>query len=144
MHSWIYGEHHIGILFVESKHVTRNVFRAFEPVPTLSIADWASAYRLSSMWEFEQLSDYLFKYLDKSITDPFTRIAVADIIGLDQWIAPALAQLCYRKTALTAAEGERLGFNRFAEVCRLREHVRHRFAVSDYEKLLNKERILRK
>lgn len=96
------------------------------------------------MWEFEQLRDYIFKHLDESITDPFTRLDAAEVLGLDQWIAPALAQLCHRQASLTAAEGKRLGFKRFAEVCRLREHNRPRFAVSEYEKWLNKGRILRK
>ncbi|KAG8912069.1 hypothetical protein FRC00_005329 [Tulasnella sp. 408] len=118
--------------------------RAFEPAPTFSTPEWAAAYRLLRMWEFEQLGDYIFKHLDESITDAFTRIHIADVLGLDQWIAPALAQLCHREASLTAAEGERLGFKRFAEVCRLREHVRQQFPVSNYERWLNKERILKK
>lgn len=96
------------------------------------------------MWEFERLGDYIFKHLEKLITNPFTRIDIADVLRLDQWIALALAQLCHRQAALTAAQGERLGFQRFAEVCRLREHIRRRFAVSEYEKWLNKGRISRK
>ncbi|KAG8923894.1 hypothetical protein FRC00_005725 [Tulasnella sp. 408] len=118
--------------------------RAFQSELNFSIAEWASAYRLARMWEFEQLRDHTFKHLDESITDPFTRIDIADVLGLDRWIAPALAQLCRRETALTAAEGERLGFKRLTEVCRLREHPRQQFPLSDYEKWLNKGLISRK
>ncbi|KAG8912070.1 hypothetical protein FRC00_005330 [Tulasnella sp. 408] len=118
--------------------------RAFQSELEFSIVEWASAYRLARMWEFEQLRDHILKHLDESITDPFTRIDIADVLGLDQWIAPALAQLCRREAALTAAEGERLGFKRLTEVCRLREYYRRQYALSDYEKWLNKELISRK
>ncbi|KAG8933220.1 hypothetical protein FRC01_010371 [Tulasnella sp. 417] len=116
--------------------------RAFESETRFSIAQWTSAYRLAKMWDFEQLRDYIFKHLDESTSsDPLKRIEIADLLGFDQWIAPALAQLCHRKEYITPMDGVRLGFNRFAEVCRLREHPRQRFAASEYEKWLDKETI---
>ncbi|KIO30408.1 hypothetical protein M407DRAFT_20475 [Tulasnella calospora MUT 4182] len=118
--------------------------RAFQATPKFSITEWASAYRLANMWEFEQLRDYILKHLNKSITDPLKRIEIADDLGIDQWIAPALAQLCNREAPLTPAEGVRLGFKRFAEVSRLREHPRQRFQVSEYEKWLNKRAVSNK
>lgn len=93
------------------------------------------------MWEFEQLRDYIFKHLNASITDPFERIEFADALGFGQWVVPALAQLCNREAALTAAEGARLGFDRFATVCRQREAPRHRYQVSEYENRLNQAAI---
>ncbi|KIO30409.1 hypothetical protein M407DRAFT_20476 [Tulasnella calospora MUT 4182] len=110
--------------------------RAFQVAPTFSITEWASAYRLAKMWEFEQLRDYIFKHLNASIADPFERIEFADALGFEQWVIPALAQLCNREAALTAAEGARLGFDRFAIVCRQREDRRTRHQVLEYENRL--------
>ncbi|KAG8925895.1 hypothetical protein FRC01_009573, partial [Tulasnella sp. 417] len=57
--------------------------RAFHAAPTFSVTEWASAYRLAKMWDFEQLRDYIFKHLNASITDPFERIEFADALGFD-------------------------------------------------------------
>ncbi|KAG8923895.1 hypothetical protein FRC00_005726 [Tulasnella sp. 408] len=112
--------------------------RTFLPPPKLSVAEWQSAYRLAKMWDFEHLRDYIFKHLDTTITDPFERIQVADALGFEQWVIPAMAQLCNREAPLTAVDGARLGLYRFAEVCRLREHPRERYEVSKYEEWLKK------
>lgn len=90
------------------------------------------------MWDFEQLRDYIFKHLDETITDPLERIQVADALEFEQWVIPAMAQLCKREAPLSAMEGASLGFHRFAEVCRLREHPRKRYEVSKYEEWLKK------
>ncbi|KAG9048411.1 hypothetical protein FS837_012925 [Tulasnella sp. UAMH 9824] len=107
--------------------------RAFEPGPTLSVAEWASAYRLSKMWEFEQVHNYICKYLDELVKDPFERIELADCLGLKEWVAPALVQLCMRDAPLTASEGARLGIDRFANVCRTRETGRTLYDLNFYE-----------
>ncbi|KAG9016334.1 hypothetical protein FRB90_003265 [Tulasnella sp. 427] len=112
--------------------------RAFDSVPSLCAAEWAAAYRLAKMWEFEQVREFIFKHLEASITDPFERIEFADALGVGRWVVPALAQLCFRDASLTAAEGARLGFERFALVCRMRETPRTRQNVNQYEASLNK------
>ncbi|KAG8944474.1 hypothetical protein FRC04_001786 [Tulasnella sp. 424] len=112
--------------------------RACESAPTLSVADWASAYRLAKMWEFEHVREYIYKHLDVSITDPFERIEYADALGFSQWVAPALCNLCTRDAAFTAAEGGRLGLVRFAELCRLREMNRPKYNTTQYDGWLNK------
>lgn len=85
------------------------------------------------MWEFEQLRDYIFKFLDKSVEDPFERIEFADMLGVEMWIIPALAQICHRDKALTVEEGKRLGFARLVKVCKQRERDRPQYEISDYE-----------
>lgn len=135
------------IIFDERTKITRSDMknfcavldiRACESAPGFSVAEWASAYRLAKMWEFEQLRDYIFKHLNTSITNPFDRIEYADALGFSQWVAPALCELCTRDAALTAAEGARLGFARFAEVSRLRETGRSKYNVTQYDGWLKK------
>lgn len=85
------------------------------------------------MWEFEQVHNYIYKYLDELVKDPFERIEMADCLGLKDWIAPALAQLCLRDAPLTASEGAKLGIDRFANLCRTRESGRYRYDQTWYE-----------
>ncbi|KAG8940993.1 hypothetical protein FRC04_004849 [Tulasnella sp. 424] len=112
--------------------------RAFQQPPKLAPAQWASAYRLAKMWEFEQLRDYIFKFLDKSVKDPFERIEFADMLGVETWIIPALAEICRRDKTLTVEEGTRLGFTRLLQVCKQRERGRSQYEISDYETWLGK------
>lgn len=111
-------------------------------IPSLSLTEWASAYRLAKMWEFDQLRDYIYKHLDKSVKDPLPRIEYADALDFENWIVPALAQLCNRTEVLTAEEGARLGLARFAEVCKHRERGRSRSNPSDYENWIDKSVVL--
>lgn len=94
------------------------------------------------MWDFDLLRDYIFKHLDKSVKEPIPRIEYADLLGFENWIVPALAQLCQRSEPLTAEEGARLGLARFAEVCKHRERGRDRSNPSDYEKWIDKSVVL--
>lgn len=95
------------------------------------------------MWEFDQLRDYIYRYLDKSIRDPLPRIEYADLLGFESWILPALALLCQRENPLTPEEGARLGIVRFAEVCKHRERNRSRYNPSDYEGWIDKSVVLK-
>ncbi|KAG8910707.1 hypothetical protein FRC00_007685 [Tulasnella sp. 408] len=107
--------------------------RAFQQPPKLTPAQWASAYRLAKMWEFEQLRDYIFKFLDQSVKDPFERVEFADMLGVEAWIIPALAQICQRTNPLTVEEATRLGYARLIKVCKQREKGRPAYEISDYE-----------
>ncbi|KIO18924.1 hypothetical protein M407DRAFT_246351 [Tulasnella calospora MUT 4182] len=84
------------------------------------------------MWEFEQLRDYIFRFLDKSVKDPFERLEFADMLGVEAWIIPALAEICQRSNSLTVEEGARLGYARLVKVCQQRERGRSGYEVSDY------------
>ncbi|KAG8910708.1 hypothetical protein FRC00_007686 [Tulasnella sp. 408] len=118
--------------------------RAYEDrTPSFSVTEWAAAYRLAKMWDFDLLRDYIFKHLDQSVKEPFPRIEYADLLGFENWIVPALAKLCQRTEPLTAQEGAKLGLARFAEVCKQRERGRDRSNPSDYEKWIDKAVVLK-
>ncbi|KAG8944117.1 hypothetical protein FRC04_002155 [Tulasnella sp. 424] len=59
--------------------------------------------------------------MDSIAQDPLDRIQLADQCGLSEWLYPAYAKLCARDASLTAEEGRRLGFERYAALSRIRE-----------------------
>ncbi|KAG8987801.1 hypothetical protein FRB90_003137 [Tulasnella sp. 427] len=107
--------------------------RAFQDPTKLTAAQWASAYRLAKMWEFEEIRDYIYKFRDKSVKDPFERLEFADMLGVEAWIIPALAEICSRPQSLTLQEGTRLGYARLIQVCQQRDQGRQQYQISDYQ-----------
>lgn len=106
--------------------------RRFDPRPNLSLKQWSEALDLATSWGFEHLRTYIIQILDLLAQDPLDRIQIADECGLTEWLHPAYAKLCARDAPLTAEEGRRLGFERFAAIGWIREtelKERHRLAV---------------
>lgn len=93
----------------------------FDPLPELTLQEWSEAFHIATLWGFEQLRAYIIKTTDSIAQDPMDRIQLADQCGLTEWLHPAYAKLCARDTSLTAEEGRRLGFERFAALSRIRE-----------------------
>ncbi|KAG8967794.1 hypothetical protein FRC05_001890 [Tulasnella sp. 425] len=107
--------------------------RRFDPQPNLSLKQWSEALHLATSWGFEHLRTYIIQILDSLAQDPLDRIQIADECGLTEWLHPAYAKLCARDAPLTAEEGRRLGFGRFAALGWIREtelKQRHRPAAS--------------
>lgn len=73
------------------------------------------------MWGFKSLREYIIGHLDSLLDDPLWRIYVADNCDVKEWLHPAYAKLCAQETSLTVREGEVLGLERFAALCRIRE-----------------------
>lgn len=96
-------------------------WRGFDAEPMLSTDQWFQALRLATMWGFKSLREYIIGYLDSHLADPLIRIKVADNCDVKEWLHPAYAKLCARKTPLTKTEGRVLGIERFAALCRIRE-----------------------
>ncbi|KAG8956042.1 hypothetical protein FRC00_005196 [Tulasnella sp. 408] len=55
--------------------------------------------------------------------DPEIAFELADECNVKEWLHPAYARLCARRAPLTAKEGQILGFERFAALCRIREEA---------------------
>ncbi|KAG8921496.1 hypothetical protein FRC01_000221 [Tulasnella sp. 417] len=84
---------------------------------------WTDGLRLATLWDFDHIRAYAIKSLKNSFLDPLQRIQLADECNVKEWLHPAYASLCARRAPLTATEGEILGFERFAALCRIREEV---------------------
>ncbi|KAG8914527.1 hypothetical protein FRC01_004026 [Tulasnella sp. 417] len=107
---------------VQSFHRILNC-RRFEPEPVLSEEQWTDALRLATLWDFDHIRAYAIKNLKNSFLDPLQRIQLAEECNVKEWLHPAYARLCARRAPLTAKEGQILGFERFAALCRIREEV---------------------
>ncbi|KIO22958.1 hypothetical protein M407DRAFT_27526 [Tulasnella calospora MUT 4182] len=95
--------------------------RGFQGQLVLSQPQWFAALKLATAWNFDQVRQFIIQELDFVAVDPFDRIRIADECRVPEWLRPALARLCARKSDLTAAEGRALGYERFAAICRIRE-----------------------
>lgn len=93
----------------------------FDPLPELTVQEWSEAFHIATLWGFEQLRAYIIKTTDSIAQDPIDRIQLADKCGLTEWLHPAYAKLCARDSSLTAEDGRKLGFERFAVLSRIRE-----------------------
>lgn len=84
---------------------------------------WTAALHLATMWAFEDVRSYVINKLDAQLktTNLFERIRIADKCRVEKWLHSAYKALCDREEPLSAAEGEFLGFQRMAAICRIRE-----------------------
>lgn len=75
------------------------------------------------MWTFDAARVFIIRHIETKFADqdPLDYIDVAMRCRVAAWLHPAFQRLCERTTALTAAEGGRLGLQRFAAVCGIRE-----------------------
>ncbi|KAG9027741.1 hypothetical protein FS837_004182 [Tulasnella sp. UAMH 9824] len=95
--------------------------RRFDAEPALTIVQWCEALQLATTWGFQTLRQFIIAHLDSLLDEPLSRIAIADVCGVKDWLHPAYAKLCAQETPLTVKEGRVLGLGRFAALCRIRE-----------------------
>ncbi|KIO16896.1 hypothetical protein M407DRAFT_33452 [Tulasnella calospora MUT 4182] len=95
--------------------------RCFEARPELSLEQWSEALHLATIWGFEHIRSYIMRTLETMALKPIDIIQVADACGVVEWLHPAYAKLCAREDSLTAEEGFKLGFRRYAALVEIRE-----------------------
>ncbi|KAG9019878.1 hypothetical protein FRB90_000008 [Tulasnella sp. 427] len=99
--------------------------RDWEPKLTLKPTEWASALRLSTMWSFPLVREYIIGRIEHLPTlDPVWRIELARAYDIPEWLEPMYIELCNRAEALSAKEGMRLKMRTFAALCKVREAIR--------------------
>jgi len=91
----------------------------------LDISGWAAVLNLSTQWSFDRIRTYAIKLFDTLFVDqdPIDRLDLCFTAKLTQWARPAYDRLCRRKEHLTADEGPKLGWERFAAISRIREQM---------------------
>lgn len=89
----------------------------------MSFDQLAAALHLATMWTFDSARVFILRHIEKHFAtqDPLDYIDVAMKCRVGNWLQPAFQRLCERQGSLTAEEGARLGFTRFAAICRIRE-----------------------
>lgn len=89
----------------------------------LDLARWAAVLYASTKLSFDRIREHAISRFDTTFThqDSLSRLELAFRCHVPKWVTPAYDELCRRPTSLTAEEGERFGWVRFAAICRFRE-----------------------
>lgn len=75
------------------------------------------------MWFFSASREFAIGILDQIETDPFHQLELAAQCQVQKWVLPAYDAVCRRQASLRAQEGRKLGWDRFAAICDLRERI---------------------
>jgi len=98
----------------------RNVFQR----ETLSVDDWVSVLKLSTLWNFEEARQSAINNLPFTDLDhPVTRIELAMTYKVRQWFLPALQKLATHEHRLGTEDAQRLGLEFSLKVAELRGKV---------------------
>lgn len=83
------------------------------------------------MYNYPELREFAISGLEKAGLSAIERIRLSDELLLPSWEKPAFTELCKRSEAITPAEAQVLGVERFVHVARIREaEQRRQFADS--------------
>ncbi|KAG8868443.1 hypothetical protein FRB97_002365 [Tulasnella sp. 331] len=91
----------------------------------LEIRQWAAILKLATLWSFSATRAYAISIFDTKLAgeDSFDRLERAFACAVPKWVRPAYDAICRRWESLSADEGRRLGWERYAAICRIREDV---------------------
>ncbi|KAI0315207.1 hypothetical protein OF83DRAFT_1246866 [Amylostereum chailletii] len=88
--------------------------------------EWMGVLDLAARWSFESIRDLAIERLDSLLVDPLKRLTLARMFGVEDWIKPALTDLCARQTPLDAEDIEKMEARDVALVSAVRELLRAR------------------
>ncbi|KAG8869081.1 hypothetical protein FRB97_001627, partial [Tulasnella sp. 331] len=94
----------------------------------LEIYQWATILKLATLWSFSATRAYAISVFDTTLMeeDSFDRLERAFACDVPKWVRPAYDAICRRWESLSADEGRRLGWERYAAICRIREYMARR------------------
>jgi hypothetical protein len=91
------------------------------PRGLLTVEEWTSVLRLSSMWHFQKIRTTAIKAMDNLSMDLVDKIVVARKFDVSSWLVPTLNELVQRQKPLDWSEGNRLGLEWVLKVAEVRE-----------------------
>ncbi|KAG8991846.1 hypothetical protein FRB94_012214 [Tulasnella sp. JGI-2019a] len=91
----------------------------------VDLNQWAAILKLATLWSFSTTRAYAIAVFDARVADedPFDKLERAIACGVSKWIRLAYDAMCRRPEPLSADEGRRLGWDRFAAICFIREQL---------------------
>jgi len=95
--------------------------RTYKGSPEMSIEEWSEGLRIATMWRFDSLRRFMIQELDPRVEDPITRLELAEICEIREWLVPAFARLCVRSEPFTTEEARRIGYERVLHAWRVRD-----------------------
>ncbi|KAG6833459.1 hypothetical protein H0H87_006826 [Tephrocybe sp. NHM501043] len=90
---------------------------------TLSVVNWISVLKLSTMWDFEVARDLAIRALTTCDMSPVERIEQTRVFGVDQWYWLALGQLAVAPQNPSTDETDRLGMEFSLRLAELRGRI---------------------
>lgn len=98
------------------------VFSDFEG-HDLSYEQWKSVLRLSTLWGFASLRRLALGSIEPPT--PFDQLLLARAYSVDEWVLPALSELCERTVPLSLKEARQMSIEDIVLVTTVREDIRH-------------------
>ncbi|KAG8880651.1 hypothetical protein FRB98_004965 [Tulasnella sp. 332] len=91
----------------------------------IQIRQWAAILKLATLWSFDSTRALAITIFDTRFPDEdcFDRLERSLACGVPKWVRPAYDAICRRPESLSADEGRRLGWERYAAICRIREDL---------------------
>ena len=89
-----------------------------------SFKEWSSILDLSSRWGFTSIRDLAIRCLKPP--SPYHLLLLARKYGVDEWVLPALSELCERPQPLSVDEARLMDFEDIVLIGSVRERVRSR------------------
>lgn len=89
----------------------------------LSLDQWTSVLKLSTMWEFHAPRIAAISHLDSldDQIDPTHKVVLAMQYDIKEWMLPALLKLARRPDPISIEEGRRMGFETALKLASVRE-----------------------
>ena len=96
------------------------------PESSLSLDQWVSVLKLSSMWEFHAPRTAAINHLTilSGSIDPVDKLVLAIQFEIKVWMLPTLLKLAQRAEPITMEEGRRMGFETALKLSAVREKVK--------------------
>ncbi|KAI0315211.1 hypothetical protein OF83DRAFT_1174040 [Amylostereum chailletii] len=84
--------------------------------------DWVSVLELATRWDFTSIRLRAIRAIDPTI-DAFGRLKLARLCRVEEWVQPALVELCMRKSPLGLSEIKEMDHEDVALVMHIKETV---------------------
>jgi hypothetical protein len=98
-----------------------HVLRDSQHLDLLTLEEWTSVLKLSSMWHFQKIRALAIKKMDGISMDLIDKINIARRFDILTWLVPTLNALVQREKPIDLLEGNRLGMEWVLKVAEVRE-----------------------
>jgi hypothetical protein len=98
-----------------------HVLRDSQHLDLLTLEEWTSVLKLSSMWHFQKIRALAIKKMEGISMDLIDKINIARRFEILTWLVPALNALVQREKPIDLLEGNRLGMEWVLKVAEVRE-----------------------
>jgi len=98
-------------------------FRLIDGPPVMTPEQLEAVLRLSTMWAFDTIRRFAIQQLECALLPPLARIELARKYSIDDWLVPAYAELCQRKSFIEWEEAENLGLQKFFALAHIRDSL---------------------